>query len=299
MNIDLTAGETIRRTELHQRYGGRRQGGISPSRVSRNVFLITSPQGSNFGYIYDGEGSDGFFHYTGEGQLGDQQMVQGNRTIRDHEVDEPPRELHLFEADGTELEYLGQYRYHDDYQADAREVNNGPERKVIVFRLEKVAGVDDVPSRTALDRFGDTPVKEIPIEQFLTESMVVDGNRDPYEAERREQRLVRELATELERNDHEVSRLQLRAPGEAAPLFTDLYDKTTNKLYEAKGTVTRNAFRMAIGQLADYARLITPTPARAILVPEEPRPDLIALAHRQGIEVVWLTDDGHVSSASR
>ena len=37
-------------------------------------------------------------------------------------------------------------------------------------------------------------------------------------------------------------------------MFCDLYDKTTRTLYEAKGTTTRMAMRMAIGQLADYAR---------------------------------------------
>src|SRR5437870_3655657 len=127
-SIELQPGERIRRTELHEQYGGRRQGGISPSRVTNNVFLITASHGADYGYIYDGEADDGFYHYTGEGQLGDQQMAQGNRAIRDHEVE--LRDLHLFEAHGTDLEYLGHYRYHDAYQADAREVNNGPLRKV-------------------------------------------------------------------------------------------------------------------------------------------------------------------------
>jgi len=51
-------------------------------------------------------------------------------------------------------------------------------------------------------------------------------------------------------NGHDVCRLQLHPAGEAAPLFCDLYDKTTNTVYESKGTVTRPAIRMAIGQLA-------------------------------------------------
>ena len=112
MAIDLAPGQTIRRTELHERYGGRRQGGISPSRASDNVFVITAPdRGPEYGYIYDGQGEDGYYHYTGEGQFGDQQMAQGNRAIRDHVAE--GRELHLFEAHGTELTHLGQYRYHD------------------------------------------------------------------------------------------------------------------------------------------------------------------------------------------
>src|SRR4029079_3149054 len=100
MAIELAPGESIRRTELHAKYGGRRQGGISPSRVGPYVFLITAVGGQAYGYIYDGRSDeDGFFHYTGEGQLGDQRMTQGNRAIRDHQAE--GRELHLFEAHGT------------------------------------------------------------------------------------------------------------------------------------------------------------------------------------------------------
>ncbi len=293
--IHLKPGEPIRRVALHEQYGGRRQGGISPSAQTKNVFLITAPSGAAYGYIYDGRSEDGFFHYTGEGQEGDQVMTQGNRAIRDHVEEE--RELHLFEAQGTELEYIGQFRYHDDYQADAPSASaiakgdDGGEvdalRKVIVFRLEQIEGADSGPLRTRLERFGTEPVKEVPVEQALTESMIVQGRREPYEAERREQRLVRSLAEHLESAGHDVCRLQFLPDGEAAPLFCDLYDKTTNTLYESKSTVTRAAVRMAIGQLADYARLIEPAPRRVLLLPERPRPDLLALATSQDVIVTW------------
>ena len=49
--------------------------------------------------------------------------------------------------------------------------------------------------------------------------MVIEGNREPYEAERREQKLVLALAEHLEREGHDVCRLQLLPEGEAAPLF--------------------------------------------------------------------------------
>jgi hypothetical protein len=153
---------------------------------------------------------------------------------------------------------------------------------VIVFRLEQLSGSDAGPRRIRLDRLGLEPVKEVPVEQALTESMLIEGNREPFEVERREQRLVLALAEHLERLGHEVCRLQFLPEGEAAPLFCDLFDKTANTLYESKGTVTRPAMRMAIGQLADYTRLVSPRPEAAVLVPEEPRPDLLALARGSG-----------------
>jgi hypothetical protein len=289
MGLALAPGERIRRTKLHQQYGGRRQGGISPSRVTDNVFLVTAPTGAAYGYIYDGQAEDGFFHYTGEGQVGDQRMTQGNRAIRDHEAEK--RQLHLFQASGTELDYLGEFRYHDDYQADALGVDDEP-RKVIVFRLEQLSGPKAGPSRTRLDRLGRERLKEVPVEQTLTERTLIEGDREPYEAERREQKLVRALAERLELLGHEVCRLQIRPAGEAAPLFCDLFDKTTNTLYEAKGTVTRPAMRMAIGQLADYRRFVTPEPELVVLMPEAPRADLSKLAESQGITVLWPGDQG-------
>ena len=45
--------------------------------------------------------------------------------------------------------------------------------------------------------------------------------------------------------------------------------------------------RMAIGQLADYSRLLTPPPVRMIVMPEAPRTDLLELAESQGIRVIW------------
>ena len=42
-----------------------------------------------------------------------------------------------------------------------------------------------------------------------------------------------------------------------------------------------------IGQLADYSRLLDPQPDRAVLMPERPRRDLLALAESQGLTVVW------------
>jgi hypothetical protein len=165
-----------------------------------------------------------------------------------------------------------------------------------VFRLEQLSGNDAGPRRTRLDRLGHEMVKEVPIEQYLTESTLIEGDREPYESERREQRLVRSFTEYLERSGSEVCRLQFRPQGEAAPLFCDVFDKTTGTLYEAKGTVTRQAIRMAIGQLADYGRLLDPSPSRALLVPEPPRPDLVALASTQGLTVVWPNGTGFETS---
>jgi hypothetical protein len=77
----LEAGNQLTRREVHERFGGRQQGGISPSREAPVVMFFTDPAtGHQHGY-YDGMDEDGLFNYVGEGQQGDQQFVQGNKAI--------------------------------------------------------------------------------------------------------------------------------------------------------------------------------------------------------------------------
>jgi hypothetical protein len=294
VSFSFNPGEKVRRVELHEHFGGRRQGGISPSKKAPYVFLFTDQaQGALHGYIYDGAHKDGYYHYTGEGQFGDQKMAQGNRSIRDHK--EEGRSLHLFDSSSGTATYMGEFEYADHYLADAPETGEGPMRSVIVFRLKRLTG-DRALAPSRVNQFGPEEVKAVPVEQHLTEHMMVYPNREPYEAERREHKLVRELEASWQAQGHEVCRLQLRPEGEPAPLFCDLYDKTSNILVEAKGTISRSAFRMAIGQLADYQRQVKPSPQKVILVPEEPRADLLDLAKSQDIRVTWPDGDGGFTS---
>jgi hypothetical protein len=89
-----------------------------------------------------------------------------------------------------------------------------------------------------------------------------------------------------------IARHLIRPEGEAKPMFSDLYDATRNNLLEARGTVTREAIRMAIGQLADYRRFIDPRPSCGVLLPERPRPDLETLLSTESVAMVWPIEDG-------
>ncbi len=295
----LTPGTSIERVLLQAEYGGRTQGGIGPSRKSPNVFVFSDPvAGEPHGY-YDGWQNDGCFHYTGEGQYGDQQMKSGNASILNHVAD--GRALRVFEGARGTVTYVDEFVLDQDkpyYRTDAPETGDGPTRQVIVFRLRPKKVAAGKPS-TKLAPILDGPVSEdVPIEQQQTERAFVSPSREPYEAERREQRLVLDLEAYLRRRNHEVSRKRIVPPGEARPLFTDLYDATTGTLVEAKGSVERNSIRMAIGQLADYKRFIDNGQPRhlAVLLPSQPRPDLRQLLVDQGIELISPTADGFEDS---
>jgi hypothetical protein len=293
MAIGIKPGATIARKELHRLYGGREQGGISPSHKTPNVFLfMNKKRGAENGYIYDGVHEDKkTLHYTGEGRYGPQQMIQGNRAIRDHRAE--GRALHAFEARPEGVLHLGEFEYVSHKSADAPPKGGGDLRKVIVFKLRRLSGRSPLPQAQVKGIESRGWVREIPIEEHLTERTVITPDAEPRVVERREQKLVKELEAWLLAAGHEVCRLELHAGGDPAPIRCDLFDKTDNTIVEAKSTITRPAIRMAIGQLADYARLMEQPPRkRQILVPEEPRRDLINLAKSLRIEVLWPDDDG-------
>jgi hypothetical protein len=298
----LKPGETIERKRLHQEFGGSTQGGIGPSRRSSNVLIFSDPiAGEKHGY-FDGWMPDGLFHYSGEGQHGDQRMVSGNAAILNHHA--AGRALRVFEGARGTVTYVGEFEVdpeHPWYEADAPETNDGPLRKVIVFRLRPI-DAQAQPTRSTLGRLihaAQETVKTIPIEQQLTERSFVNPNREPYEAERKEANLVQALAAYLQKSGHHVSRHQILPDGETRPLFTDLYDKDLDLLVEAKGSGTRENVRMALGQLADYGRFL-PTAARAVLLPAKPnRTDLVALAHSENVAVLWPEGPRYGSSDPR
>jgi hypothetical protein len=280
--------ETVRplyRRELHAAVGGQTQSGISPSAKERVILLFSDPvSGPEHGYI-DNWQADGFYHYTGEGQRGDQVMMRGNKAIRDHTLSE--RELHLFQAAGKSkpITYIGEFHHEDHYDADAPETGGGPIRKVIIFRLK--------PLRT-FSRAGQGQVKkakvdsveEVPVESCNTEKAVVEPSRELYESERVEAKLVQKFIAWSRRAGREYKRYRIVPRGEAKPIFSDLYSKKTNQLIEAKGSVSRDAIRMAIGQLFDYKRFAPARTDLTVLLPECPRPDLVELIRSAGISMI-------------
>jgi hypothetical protein len=133
---DLAPGDSLLRTELHDRYGGSRQDGIAPSQVSPNILIFTDPwSGRQHGY-YDEWAPDGTFHYTGRGQRGDQTFTSGNKAVRDHI--QGNLALRLFEGSGGLVRYLGEFSVdpHQPYTWErAPETGGGPIRRVIRFHL--------------------------------------------------------------------------------------------------------------------------------------------------------------------
>jgi hypothetical protein len=224
-------------------------------------------------------------------------MKSGNAAILNHVAD--GRTLRVFMGARGFVTYEDEFELDSEepwYETDAPETGNGPVRKVIVFRLRPKT-IEPRPSRSKLDVALNGTVTQVPIEQQWTEKVFIAPSHEEREAERKEQKLVAALEAHLKRNGHDVFRLKILPDGEAKPIFCDLRDATADTLVEAKGSVSREAIRMAIGQLADYRRFVEGKSRAAVLVPEKPRADLLALLESQGIDAIWPRRDGFEDTA--
>jgi hypothetical protein len=130
---DITPGEDILRSTVHDRFGGNRQRGISPT---TNEILLFSEAGEQHGYFDGPDPSGKFYIYTGEGQNGDQTITVGNKAIAEHL--DTGRPLRLFEGARGTVKYLGEYQL-DHYEWDEAHQTGSPGlRQVIKFWLRPV-----------------------------------------------------------------------------------------------------------------------------------------------------------------
>lgn len=128
-------GQEYLRRYLHAVYKGQEQGGISTPADYPFIMLFVSDTGGDYGYR-DAWTPEGTFHFTGEGQVGDQEFLRGNRQIRDHI--ELGKDLYLFRSTKPGfVEYVGQFAYVGHYIRKAPDVK-GHQRDVIIFELKPV-----------------------------------------------------------------------------------------------------------------------------------------------------------------
>ncbi|MFF5446923.1 hypothetical protein [Streptomyces sp. NPDC012888] len=324
--IILEPGLTTTREQIAQTFGGSKySGGIVPAKASGMVFVFSDPAaGAKHGYTFDGQADDDeygtLYMYTGAGGEGDQDLVRGNKVL--HDTLRNGREVHLFVADGrvagsaTVLQrYVGQVVVDPIQPFVERRApdQQGELRRVLVFRLRAAQGqnllltekdaMQPATKTTVLDmepaaKLGVLPaqvgVTEKNTEQHVTGETTANVAGGIRRVMRREGVLVKAFEEHLAQAGHSFKSFQITVAGEPGVLTPDLYDQTDHVLYEAKGQASRNNVRMAIGQLADYRRHIPGenTLRTAVLLPDEPTPDVKDLLAARNIALIYQTEDG-------
>ena len=131
----MEIGSLHLRSQLHADFGGNPRAGICPTR-SGSVLVFSDPaSGSPFGYDAHDFVRDGVYHYTGEGRVGDQQLIRGNRAL----LERSP--LLLFSrVDQKTWRYVGKVALGNPaYESAIAPDQNGTLRRVFVFRFVPVS----------------------------------------------------------------------------------------------------------------------------------------------------------------
>lgn len=255
---------------------------MEPAPEANSVFLFTQPSiGSAFGYNYDGMQSDGIYHYTGDGQEGDQSKFRGgNKALLDTVTN--GRAVRLFKSAGRLTTYVGEFALADPpfFRADAPD-KYGEMRSVLVFRLQPVGSVATAPQAVA----GSADPIEMPLEGMTAEEFATSHPEEPSIAVRREAALVLRYAAWLDSRGEPTVRQKIPLPG-GGFLYTDIFNTITLELIEAKASGSRTHVRAGLGQLLDYGRFVEHS-ARALLLPTRPSDDLIELLRVHDVGVIW------------
>lgn len=288
---DLIPDEEIRRKELHDRYGGGRQGGIAPCAVSKNVLVFTSPDsGNQHGYFDRWEGDD--FMYCGEGQAGDQQLSHGNAAILNHRKD--GRALRLFEGARGTVRYIGEFELdlNDPYTWETSPATGGgADRKVVMFRLHPLERAW-IPQR-GRERSRLSEPYRTQDESVATKARD-DVRIDPDRVDRglRAHRALQNELAEWARS-HGFTPI---SPARGEPEFDvgwwqdDVFTVVEVKSLGESGLPTVSQLRLGLGQVLDYqfSLIAKGYDVRAVLAVEhDPGQYWTDLCSSQDVIVVW------------
>lgn len=299
----LEPGDTVRRRELHAVFGGQQQQGISTPVQGENIFIFTDPvKGAKYGYDqFEGLNEDGTYSYTGEGTVGDQQYLRGNRALG--ESAKNGKIIRLFRTKDVNATYIGAFTTASPpFQLVTIPDVGGNPRQAFLFHLVPVdARPELLPQRTEPD--GETVDSASESAWHAPDASDVEVSAGSFmDAETRvalrlEFQLQRDFGNWLTARGTTPKRLRLESGG--AVLEPDMYVRDPGWVVEAKKSPARGYVRTAIGQVLDYAHVarkhgydVRPL----MLLPSRPVDDLvdlsrnldITIAHRNGSSFAYI-----------
>ena len=288
----LLRGQNILRTKLHDRYSGIRQGGIAPSRQTKNIFLLTDDSSnSEHGYERDYWLDDVTFLYCGDGQTGDQEMTRRNLQVLNHLKDE--RKLRLFSPVSGKVTYLGELKIDSEnpYELTNGVGRDGKARKVIMFRLNRVIdshievldGTDDSNVVTEFGHyyvFANEEARNIEVSELFSS--------DPNLLDRALQ--IHSITQNTVANWVLGESLTPQSPNSISCDFDIAWESDFGRIVcEVKSLSDENEihqFRFGLGQVLEYAQKLDAIPV--LMFSRMPKQvELIRAANNAGVAVLW------------
>ncbi|RPF33801.1 hypothetical protein [Streptomyces sp. TLI_185] len=309
-------GQILTRAEIHPVLGGAGFAGICPAVEKRNVLIFSdSKVGERFGYrdgwLAEDDDIGPIFTYTGVGKRGDQALEGGNKSILEH-IDKG-RTLHLFIAvgkvrgsDTRTHRYIGEFKVDERKPFEIREAKDelGADRNVIVFRLRPTGlyirrDEDTLPRAThPRSRFNRTAAKLTRTYRRQKRQRGQLSDVDHVAAARDD------LADTFEESSiaagETIGQLEVSMRDATSQLMLELYNPTSNTVYEPTGSAASESIADAMAQLLlarHHLRSIAHSQPLHLMVltPELPREDLRNLLAEHGIGVVYRNGSGGFS----
>ncbi len=142
-----------KRSDIHDFYGGNRQGGIAPSAKVPYIFIFSGKSGSQYGYK-DGWDNPNIFSYTGEGQIGDMKFVKGNLALREH-INNGKR-VFLFEYERIGyVKFISELEFYDIGYFDTPDVNKTERVGIKFFFKRKGAYIPVSPEQFEINKVNE------------------------------------------------------------------------------------------------------------------------------------------------
>jgi hypothetical protein len=288
----LLRGQAILRARLHDRYSGIRQGGIAPSRKTKNIFLFTDDSSNNeHGYERDYWVDDFTFLYCGDGQTGDQELSRRNLQVLNHLQD--GRKLRLFSPVAGKVTYLGELSIDAEKPFELADGigRDGKPRKVIMFRLHRVLEPNELDAQiqgnqASTSEFGREYVFADEESRDVAESELFSV--DPNLLDRALQ--IHSLTQNTVANWVIGSSLTPHSPASINCDFDIAWESDFGKIVcEVKSLSDENEvhqFRFGLGQVLEYAEKLDASPV--LMFSRRPTQSaLIDAANKAGVAVLW------------
>ncbi|MFG1245745.1 HNH endonuclease [Xanthobacter flavus] len=146
-----------RKKDIHGVLGGSERSGIVTLSKHPLVIAITGEPGLQHGYG-DRLREDGVFEYFGEGQIGDMQLVRGNRAIAEHSKDGKALLLFRKVARDGSLRFEGEWICENVVTRPAPD-RTGAMRAALVFELRPIETVSQVEE--SAPPTGETTIEDL------------------------------------------------------------------------------------------------------------------------------------------
>ncbi|MDH6215991.1 hypothetical protein [Streptomyces pseudovenezuelae] len=309
-------GEILTREQIHPVLGGSSYAGICPAKEKRNVLIFSDSKiGKRYGYrdgwLAENDDIGPIFTYTGTGKQGDQTLDGGNAAILEHAS--KGRTLHLFIAvgkvpgsDTRRHRYIGTFKLDERNPFEIREAKDelDADRNVIVFRLRPtgryIQEASDTlqPAPTPRFRFNRTAGRFTRATRRQKRQQLPQTDVDRVEGIRDD------LADTFEEHEsgagENIGLLELSMRNSTDQLVLDLYNQTSNTVYEAMGSAASESISQALAQLLRARRYLRDLDHEQplhlmVLAPALPNEDLRALLAENRIGVVYRNDSGGFS----